>query len=85
MTEKKEIVYPERSVPAPAGLPALGEGTKWAVLIYEGRKYRLREKNLTGPDARKLTEGKYLGRDIILTVSSGDLSGRIESLNLSLL
>ena len=77
MTERTVNIYSEQSVPSP-------DGTKWAILTNEGLTYRLREKDLSGPDVQKLMKGKYLGRDVILTVSAGDLPVRIESLNTAL-
>ncbi len=88
MTEKTANSYPEQYVPAPEGASSrcglFGDGTKWAVLMNENHSYRLQENDLSGLDAQKLMTGKYLGRDVILTISSGDLAGRIESLNLAL-
>ena len=75
MTEKTSDTYRKQSGCAGGGAP------KWALLMNDGRSYMLKEKELSGTEARKLLNGKYRGRDVILTVSAGDIAGRIESLN----
>ena len=57
---------------------------KWAILEFMENGYMLRENGLAREDAETLSFGKYSGRDIILTVSSEDLSGRICGLNRSI-
>ena len=89
MTEKTADIYQEQSVPMPDGTSArrgLFEAeTKWAVLVNENLIYRLHEKDIPGCEAQKLMKGKYRGRDVILTVFSGDLAARIDSLNAALI
>ena len=53
----------------------------WAILEFAGSRYQLKENHLQQKDAETLANGKYRGRDIIITVSSEDISGRIAGLN----
>ena len=57
------------------------KGEKWAVLLRDDQFYKLQENELSDSEALSLLRGKYCGRDIILTVSSKDIAGRIEALN----
>ena len=54
---------------------------KWAILEFVENGYILRENQLVKETAESLSKGEYRDRDIILTVSSEDLSGRISGLN----
>ncbi len=54
---------------------------KWAILEFSGCSYRLKEDLLSREDAETLAKGKYRSRDVIITVSSGDISARIAGLN----
>ena len=54
---------------------------KWAILEFEESGYILRENQLVKETAESLVNGEYRGHDIILTLSSEDLPGRISGLN----
>ena len=54
---------------------------KWAILEFEESGYILRENQLVKETAESLAKEEYRNRDIILTVSSEDLPGRISGLN----
>ena len=54
---------------------------KWAILEFAESGYILRENQLAKERAESLAKGEYRDRDIILTVSSEDLPGRISGLN----
>ena len=54
---------------------------RWAILEFAEGGYILRENQLAKERAESLAKGEYMGRDIILTVSSEDLPGRISGLN----
>ena len=54
---------------------------RWAILEYAEGGYILRENQLAKEKAESLAKGEYGDRDIILTVSSEDLPGRISGLN----
>ncbi len=54
---------------------------RWAILEFEESGYILRENQLAKERAESLAKGEYRDRDIILTVSSEDLPGRISGLN----
>ena len=54
---------------------------KWAILEFVESGYILRENQLVKETAESLVNGEYRDRDIILTISSEDLSGRISGLN----
>ena len=54
---------------------------KWAILEFIGCGYILRENRLAKEKAKSLANGEYRNRDIILTISSEDLPGRISCLN----
>ena len=54
---------------------------KWAILEFVESGYILRENQLVKETAESLVNGEYRDRDIILTISSEDLPGRISGLN----
>ncbi len=54
---------------------------KWAILEFAESGYILRENQLVKEKAEFLANGEYRNRDIILTISSEDLPGRISGLN----
>ena len=54
---------------------------KWAILEFVESGYILRENQLVKETAESLVNGEYRDRDIILTLSSEDLPGRISGLN----
>ena len=54
---------------------------KWAILEFVESGYILRENQLVKETAESLAKEEYRNRDIILTVSSEDLPGRISGLN----
>ena len=54
---------------------------KWAILEFAGSGYILQESQLIKETAESLANGEYRDRDIILTISSEDLPGRISGLN----
>ena len=54
---------------------------KWAILEFAECGYILRENQLVKETAESLVNGEYRGHDIILTLSSEDLPGRISGLN----
>ena len=54
---------------------------KWAILEFIGCGYILRENKLAKETAESLANEEYCDRDIILTISSEDLPGRITCLN----
>ena len=54
---------------------------RWAILEFAESGYILRENQLVKETAESLAKEEYRNRDIILTVSSEDLPGRISGLN----
>ncbi len=54
---------------------------RWAILEFAEGGYILRENLLAKERAESLAKREYRDRDIILTVSSEDLPGRISGLN----
>ena len=54
---------------------------QWAILEFFESGYILRENRLAKEKAESLVNGEYWNRDIILTISSEDLPGRISGLN----
>ena len=54
---------------------------KWAILEFVESGYILRENQLVKETAESLVNGEYRGHDIIHTLSSEDLPGRISGLN----
>ena len=51
------------------------------ILEFIESGYILRENQLEKKTAESLANGEYRNRDIILTISSEDLTGRISGLN----
>ena len=54
---------------------------RWAILEFAESGYILRENQLVKETAEYLANREYKDRDIILTISSDDLPGRISGLN----
>ena len=67
------------------GLPVPGDSTDmlWAILMNEGGRYLLKEYALSCNEAASLVNGKYRGRDVILTLSTPDIDVRVTDLNRS--